>query len=1065
MPPLGPDNSDRRYWRSLDDLAQTPEFRALAEQEFPGGAWDRLDEPSRRQFLKMMAASLALAGMVGCRWPKEEILPYAYRPARRTPGVPEHYATAMELGGVATGLLVTSYDGRPIKIEGNPSHPYSLGGTSAIHQASILDLYDPDRSRTVVRREGGQTIKHGWSEFEAFAKPHLAELRKRKGKGLAILSEATSSPSVADQRRRLAKTMPQARWFEYEPVSWDNEREAFKTAFGKPCRVEAHLDQADVIVCFGADPLMNHPASLRHARDFAKGRRGTNFKMNRLYVVESGQSVTGSMADHRLAVPPSRTRAVAYGLLEEVARLDPEWQTLEKEMHQAFANAGKTLLRTLGVRVPKGTKPGRSEKPEAKQSKPFALLPEEASFVTALAKDMIRHRDRCLVLAGPQQPPDIHVVSCLLLQIPLSKGKSRLESLVTLRETPDTDRPTHVQAIKDLTAAMAKSEVDTLLILGGNPVYDAPADVDFAGALTKVKTSIHLSLYDDETSAACTWHVPRAHYLESWADARAWDGTVSIVQPLIAPLYDGKTPAELLALTTGDKLTDAYAITRRTFQQLTKPKDLEQAWRTALHEGVVANTAWPVLDPDAKREPAEPSELESISVKPEEPAADDIQVTFNADHSVYDGRFAGNGWLQEWPDPLTKLTWDNAAVMSPKMAHDLGVHDGDWVEVTVGERSVKLPAFILPGQADKTIALALGYGRRRAGTIGTGAGVDVYPLRTSTTMHLATGAKVARTTGPDGARSMKLATTQNQHPVTEVTSNEKRRRIRKLIREADLSYYKAHPEFAEHLEHHPPLKSLWPEHEYRGHRWAMAIDLSACIGCGACVVACQAENNVPVVGKTEVLRGRVMHWIRLDRYFAGDPDRAQAVHMPMTCLQCENAPCEQVCPVAATVHDQEGLNVMVYNRCVGTRYCSNNCPVKVRRFNFFSYQRDLSDTQKMLMNPEVTVRSRGVMEKCSYCVQRINAAKIVAKNERRPVRDGEITTACAQACPTGAILFGDLNDPDSRIAKLLDPESGDKRAYDLLAGLNIKPRTTYLARLRNRNADLGGGKKHEEHHG
>ncbi|MBN1344777.1 MAG: TAT-variant-translocated molybdopterin oxidoreductase [Phycisphaerae bacterium] len=1019
MPPMSGDNPNKTYWRSLDDLAETPEARALIEQEFPGGAWDRLDRASRRQFLKVMGASLALAGMAGCRWPKEQIVPYAYRPEGRTPGQPQRYATAMDLDGVATGLLVTSYDGRPIKIEGNPNHPFSLGAAGPIHQASILDLYDPDRSRTVVRREAGQEIKQGWDPFDAFANELFSELRKQNGKGLAVLSEAISSPSLVEMRQRLAKTMPEAKWYEYEPVSWDNEREGTKLAFGAAYRPHYRFDKAEIILCLDADPFMTHPAALRYARDFANGRRAHSGKMNRLYAVESVFSVTGAMADHRLRLRSDHVQALAIDLEIDLTR--------------------------------RGAMGLRSVQNARKEAAPNDARKPVSNFVNALAEDLVRTNGKSLVLAGQRQPASVHE---RVHQI--NAALKNIGRTVTYSTDGQADRPSHMSMITALAEDIRRGAITTLVILGGNPVFDAPADVGLADALKQVKTSIHLSLYDDETSVACSWHVPRAHYLESWSDARAYDGTLTIVQPLIQPLYGGRTPVEMLSTVLDARREKAYDVVRRTLARIKPSKDPERAWRQTLHEGLVEGTRWPTQNPRVhppKQKTLVPSTQPGESARHNSPE----EIVFTQDHSVYDGRFANNGWLQEWPDPMTKLTWDNTATLSPATAQALGVATGDKINLTLSGRSLAMPVYVMPGLADGSVAVALGYGRTRCGRVGDGVGFDAYQLRTTKTPGFAIGAKIERLAQPG---KYPLASTQDQHPITPVGQESKRRRLGKLILEADLSEYKANPDLFQHAAHHPPLESLWTEHKYGPHRWAMAIDLSACIGCGACALACQAENNVPVVGKQQVANGRVMHWIRVDRYFAGDTDSPRVVHQPVTCMHCENAPCEQVCPVAATVHDHEGLNVMVYNRCVGTRYCSNNCPFKVRRFNFFNYRTGMTDTQKMLMNPEVTVRSRGVMEKCSFCVQRILAVKVQARNDRRPIRDGEIVPACAQTCPTQAIVFGDLADEKSQVAKL----QKDKRAYRMLAELNIKPRTAYLARLRNPNPELPG-RDAEKNHG
>ncbi len=1035
------------YWRSLDELADTPAFRQWLESEFPHLPAEFVDGPSRRQFLKLMGASLAFAGLAGCRWPKETIVPATRQPGDRVPGVPVQYATVFEIGGAATGLLVTSYDGRPIKIEGNEKHPFSRGKTNHWMQAGILDLYDPDRGRWPVHRGGrrrpageaaGETpVPPGsgsrtWAEFEAFAKEHFGALRAHGGAGLAVLTEMSSSPSLREMQGRFLTAFPQAAWYEYEPLSRDNEREGARRAFGRPLRTHLHLDQADVVVSFDDDFLMTHPAAVKYAGDFAARRRADDGRMNRLYVFEAGLTVTGSMADHRYAVRPSQIGRV----LEELAVV---------------------LGDRLGTPILNGEPVGES---------PVARVQIEA-----LAADLHAHVGKCLLTVGPQQPPEVHALAHAVSAALRAHGVT-----ITFTDDPDPQRPTHFDAIKTLAERAKAGEIETLVILGGNPVFDAPADLGFAHLLPTIACSIHLSLYDNETSQVCTWYLPRAHYLEAWGDGLAWDGTLGIAQPLIEPLYAGRSPIELLALLCSDPLTNGYDIVRRTFgNAFDFGVNRQELWERSLHDGVVPDTAWPVVTPTRSAGPPNPA-----------PGANaDFEIAFSPDYSVYDGRFANNGWLQEWPDPITKLTWGNAALISPADAAKLGVRrNGDMLRVAGDAGAMEVPAFILPGHAEGSVTLPLGGGREpAAGAVASGAGFNTCVLRTSKSPWIVTGVKVAAL-----GKHSDLATTQDHHAIRSAVGDEEtQRRAGVLVREATLAHYRAHPDFAQHVVHLPQLKSLWQEKEYTGHRWGMAIDLSACIGCGACVIACQAENNIPVVGKDEVLMGREMHWIRVDRYFREDsrggssagPEPARrggspassgvdVFHQPVTCVHCENAPCEQVCPVAATVHDEEGLNVMVYNRCIGTRYCSNNCPFKVRRFNWFYNhhgprhprsqadgkskapgllkQAELSEIEKLRHNPEVTVRSRGVMEKCTFCVQRINAVKIKARNERwAKVPDGLIVPACAQACPTDAIVFGDLNDPDSRVRKLHE----HNRAYHLLAELNIKPRTAYLAKLRN----------------
>lgn len=1049
------------YWRSLDERADTPAFRQWLESEFPHLPAEFVDGPSRRQFLKLMGASLAFAGLAGCRWPKETIVPAARQPGDRVPGVPVQYATVFELGGAATGLLVTSYDGRPIKIEGNEKHPFSRGKTNHWMQAGILDLYDPDRSASPIERtwmllgrRGHPPQKHHrtWDEFVAFARPHFDALRTQRGAGLAVLTEMSSSPSSRDMQGRFLTAFPQAVWYEYEPLSRDNEREGARRAFGRPLRMHLHLGQADVVVSLDDDFLMMHPAAVKYAGDFAARRRANDGRMNRLYVFESGLTVTGSMADHRYAVRPSQIGRV----LEELAVV---------------------LGDRLGSPILNG--------------QPTGECPVERARIEALAADLQAHIGKCLLTVGPQHSPEVHALAHAVNAALRAHGAT-----ITFTDDPDPQRPTHLDAIRTLAERINAGEIRTLVILGGNPAFDAPVDLGFAHLLPTIACSIHLSLYDNETSQVCTWHLPRAHYLEAWGDGLAWDGTLSVAQPLIEPLYGGRSPIELLALLCGDPLTAGHDLVRRTFgNAFDFGGNRQELWERSLHDGVVPDTAWPAVTPTSSAGP--PTAPSGSSAGPPSPAVSGagFEIVFAPDYSAYDGRFANNGWLQEWPDPITKLTWDNAALISPTDAARLGVRrNGDMLRVAGDTGTLEIPAFVLPGHAEGAITLPLGHGRGpAAGAVASGAGFNSSVLRTSKSPWIVTGVKVAALD-----KHFDVATTQDHHAIRSAVGDEEvQRRAGVLVREATLEHYRAHPDFAQHVVHLPQLKSLWQEKEYTGHRWGMAIDLSACIGCGACVIACQAENNIPVVGKDEVLMGREMHWIRVDRYFRApltDPlpvregagggsespgrhplpplplggEGVDVVHQPVTCVHCENAPCEQVCPVAATVHDEEGLNVMVYNRCIGTRYCSNNCPFKVRRFNWFYNhhgprhprsqtdgkakapgllkQAELSEIEKLRHNPEVTVRSRGVMEKCTFCVQRINAVKIKARNERwAKVPDGLIVPACAQACPTDAIVFGDLNDPESRVRKLHE----HNRAYHLLAELNIKPRTAYLAKLRN----------------
>ena len=1059
------------WWRSLDELADTPRFRAFLDAEFPAEA-----DPggvSRRRWLQVMGASLALAGVSGCRWEKQEIRPFVKRPDDRTPGKFRQFATTIPRGESALGLLATTVDGRPIKLEGNPDHPLSLGATDAATQAAILELYDPDRSQSVHRKSGSKEAVGDWEDFAQFTQTHFGGLKETEGSGLRILAEAGSSPTLDVLRAELFETFPQAQWLEYEPVSDDNERAGAVLAFGRPVRTHLALDSARVIVCLDADPLGSHPAAVRYARDFAASREPTRERMNRLYSVESSLSITGAAADHRLPLASGQIPAF-LGMLE-----------------RALAVGGG-----IGEKKPSGA---------------------VEKFLHAVVDDLLNERNqgRSVLCVGPAQPPEVHAAAHRINALLGNVGTT-----VHYRQVPDPQRPSHVEAIKTLTAAMKSGQVTTLLILGGNPAYDAPADLKFAEALAKVETTIHLSLYRNETSRRCTWHLPRAHFLESWGDARSYDGTYSVIQPMIAPWADGRSSIEVLAMILGVSLEDeppktpetvpetepeetapvaesdgatpgqpakeivyhatysdprvdvsGQSLVRRMFRELVDGATL--SWQKFLQLGFLPDSQWPVQSLAAPVEGELPAELSD-----KRPKNGQLEVVFAPDASVQDGRSANNGWLQELPDPITRMTWDNAALIGPRTAEDLDIENETWITVTLaGRPSMRIPAYVLPGQAAGSICLPLGYGRTAAGSVGgdeekdiASVGVDVYPLRTTDAMMIATGATIK----PTGER-YPLATTQDHFAIDAVGRRGRAERLGSLVRETTLNHYEEHPEFAQHVVHHPPLKSLWNDQEfqqpsYKGHRWGMAIDLAKCIGCGACVMACQAENNIPIVGKEQVLHGREMHWIRVDRYFQGDVDSPRVAVQPVPCQQCEMAPCEQVCPVAATVHSQEGLNDMVYNRCVGTRYCANNCPYKVRRFNYFNFHKDLDDPKreisKMQYNPEVTVRSRGVMEKCTYCVQRIQATKIEAKNAGRPIADLEIQTACQQVCPTGAIVFGDLTHVEGEEKNAVLKQHESDRAYAMLGELNVRPRTVYLAAIRNANQELEPvDQKHDDHTG
>jgi len=988
------------YWRSLEELAGGEAFEKFLREEFPRQAAVWLDTVTRRDFIKLMGASLALAGISGCgrAAPNDEkIVPYVKQPDGRVPGKSVYYATAFTHNGAATGLLVRSQEGRPIKIEGNPAHPDSLGSTDAFAQASILTLYDPDRSQVVTN--GGSITT--WNAFFTALNGEIEGQRLNGGTGLRILTEHVVSPTLADQLKSLLARFPRARWHQYEPAGRDNARAGARLAFGEYAAPQYRFAAADVVLALDGDFLSCGVGSLRSAREFAARRRvrGGKGEMSRLYAVESAPTTTGAVADHRLPLRPSEIIAFAGAL------------------------AGR-----LGVSSNEDPKP---------------LAPASARWVEAVARDLEAHRGRSIVLAGDAAPPIVHGFAHAINQ-----ALGNVGTTVAYTQTVEAEPVDGIESLRALVKDIEAGQVSTLIIIGGNPVFTAPADIPFERLLSRVAFSVHMSLYDDETSARCGWHVPEAHYLESWSDARASDGTATIVQPLIAPLYGAKSAHELLAAVRGQAGRSGYEIVRDYWRRESRG-DFERFWRKSLHDGVVEGTAFPAKS--VKIVSGFKSQVSSPPPAPETHNSklniqNSLEIIFRPDPTIFDGRFANNGWLQELPKPLTKLTWDNAVLVSPATAKRLGIAPeigttggehgrifADVVELNYAGRKIRAPAWIAPGHADGAATVCFGYGRTRAGRVGNGAGFNAYTLRTADAPWHGAGLVLQKT----GARHT-LACTQYHHNMEG----------RDLVRAAALEEYRKRPNFAQ--KEHGEDETLYPPFKYEGYAWGMAIDTSACVGCNACVVACQAENNIPVVGKTEVTRGREMHWLRIDRYYEGGVDNPQTFHQPVPCMHCENAPCEIVCPVGATTHSQEGLNEMTYNRCVGTRYCSNNCPYKVRRFNFLQYSDFETPSLKLLHNPSVTVRSRGVMEKCTYCVQRINAARIDAEKEDRRVRDGEIRTACQAACPTEAIVFGDINDRNSQLAKL----KADTLNYALLAELNTRPRTTYLATVRNPNPEL-----------
>ena len=1025
----------REYWRSLEALSETAEFKEFLHREFPHNASEWLDPVGRRAFLKLMGASLALAGVSACtRQPNELIVPYVRQPEELVPGKPLFFATAMPFAGAGTGLLVENHEGRPTKIEGNPDHPSSRGATDLFAQASVLGLYDPDRSTTLTNLGDIRPF----TAFAATVRGVLNAQQTKQGSGLRIVTETVASPTLAAQIQAVLKQFPQAKWMQWEPVGRHNAREGSRLAFGEYVDAQYAFEQADVILSLDADFLCTGASGLKHARAFASRRRAEADRslQHRFYAVESDPTNTGTKADHRLGMRASEI--------------------------EAFARA---VAMQLGV-------PGAAS----------ATVPESAtSWMAPLVTDLMAARGRSLVVAGDGQPPSVHALAHAI-----NATLGNVGTTVVYTQTAEAVPMNQVAGLRELVGEMNAGTVDFLLIMGANPVYTAPADLNFVESVRKVPLRAHLGLYEDETAAVCQWHIPETHFLEMWSDVRSADGTVTIIQPLVAPLYNGKSAHEVMAAFTDMPERSGYDIVREFWsaqqglstaaepstataaagqpaagQPATPGADapagqnqpapaagaqagappaqvaaaplppqspFDRAWRRWLHDGLIPNTAFPPRPVTVKGDFGAPL--------PPSGQTQDLEVVFRPDPSVYDGRFANNAWLQELPKSLTKLTWDNAALISPGTAARLALISGDVVELKQGDRTLRIPVWLSPAQAPDTLTLNLGYGRRRAGRTANGTGFDVNVLRTTDAMDTLTGVALTKT-----GDSYQLASTQDHWTLEG----------RNLVRVATKGHYEADANFAAKQEHLETKGiSMSPPYRYDGYAWGMAIDQNVCTGCNSCVVACQAENNIAVVGKDQVLNGREMHWLRVDRYYTGDIERPDTYHQPMLCQQCETAPCEVVCPVAATLHNAEGLNDMVYNRCVGTRYCSNNCPYKVRRFNFLLYTDWTTESIKLQRNPDVTVRSRGVMEKCTYCVQRINHARAAAKLEDREIRDGEIVTACEAACPTDAIVFGNINDPNSRVAKL----KASPRNYSMLAELNTRPRTTYLARIRNPNPEL-----------
>ncbi len=1026
--PTGP-----RYWRSLDELADTPAFREWAQREFPQGASEWKDPVSRRHFAKIMSASFLLAGfgLTGCRRPEESIHPFGKMPEGYVHGVPQNFATAMPDRSGAQALIVKSLDGRPIKVEGNPRHPLELGGTNHWAQASLLNLYDPDRAIRV--------LKKGVQERRETALDALSALASRaagkRGEGLAFLLGASNSPSRDRLIATLREKYPQARWFFHEPIDFGSPARAAALIRGDAAHglvPQYHLDQSKVILSLDHDFLGTEPDSARLIRDFARSRRieKPSDEISRLYVVESLMSLTGANADHRLRVAPAHVEAVAAHLALAVLR-----KTSPSE-------AADLIQALAAIALPAGVKP---------------------EWIQECAADLLAHKKDAVVLAGHRQP---ELVQALAQAINRSLG-SEGHTVKFLRQPEPKG-----ENLDALVKALREKQIQTLVLSGVNPAYTAPANLDWSAAQQLAETVVRLSYDEDETTPLCDWQLPAAHYLESWGDARTSDGTIVGVQPLIAPLFQGMTELEFLARIGKLEQVNPHEIVRDTLRKWITTGDFEVEWKRFLRDGFLAGSAAPSVDAPIRW--AKVVDLVRAARVSEAPNKDRLEVVFQRSYSTDDGRNNNNGWLQEMPDPITKVCWENVVTISARTARELGVYFENpergklsvpTLKIELDGRSLEAPVWIQPGQADYTLGLALGYGRTKTGRVGKGSGYNAYQIRNSATLNAAGGVRATAL-----SRKQAVSTTQDHWAMEG----------RAIVREANLEQFRQHPDFAQNmdLEAHLPKNGELYQHPHtkdptmKGiHQWGMAVDLNTCVGCSACVLACQSENNIPIVGKDQVARGREMHWLRLDRYFSVSPNDTeladpQVVNQPMFCQHCENAPCENVCPVNATVHDEEGLNVMVYNRCVGTRYCSNNCPYKVRRFNYFDYNqrpidrlyegplapKGMPDLLQMAKNPDVTVRMRGVMEKCTFCVQRIEQAKIAQKVKAGAsgdvrVPDGTIKPACAQVCPAEAIVFGDVADPASRVSRVKE----QTRNYSVLGFLYTKPRVTYLARVRNPN--------------
>ncbi len=1020
------EQSRRLYWRSKSQFESDPEFQTFVKDEFLPEVAKAPSQASRRQFMQLMGASIAMAGLSGCRKPAERILPFSKMPEDVIPGIPLQYATAMPFRGIVQPIVVESHDGRPTKIEGNANHPSGSGASGVFEQASILNLYDPDRSQSVLNNGDVAT----WRSFASAWRGLPASA------SVAVVAKPSSSPTLASLKRQLGTNRP-LKWIDYSPAGDDPEQEGYSQAYGQGIRPRYRFSNARVIVSLDSDFLApTHRDFIHNTGEYSASRAIENpdDAISRLYAFESQYSITGGMADNRLATRSSDIAAVAAAIAD-------------------------------GLGVSHGSSLGRAFSGNA--------------FVQAVVDDLRDAGPRGVVVAGETQPAQVHAL-CAAINNSLGANNTCVDLLVVGNST----------GMKSSDLARFASEVqaegvDALVFLDVDPLYEAPEVADWNRLADSAQLSIHVGMHVDATAKACDWHLPMTHYLEAWGDGRSYDGTLSVIQPLIAPLVAGAiSDIELVSFLASGVRNAGYDLVRGQWSAALGG-NLEGGWRRVLHDGFLPGSGYSVFTGQAA-----PANLSGIRSVPQ----DQTEIVFHVSSTMLDGSYANNAWLLETPDTSTKITWDNVALMSEQTAASLGVQQRlskgkyhvDKVALTVNGQTVEMPTWVLPGIADNSISVTLGHGRSidsirphtrtnffdlddytdvyGRGAVGNNVGVNVAPLRPSNQ------GRIAAVSASKVAANYLIATTQDHGALVHDSEQVEKRN---LFRMETLAGYRENPTFASDAvpplagqepweeypelweKRHPKETAAYLDNPYAEYQWGMVIDLNACTGCNTCMVACQSENNVQIVGKEEVSLGREMHWIRLDRYFVSGPEDPDAylkmVVQPVPCMHCEDAPCESVCPVAATVHSPDGTNQMIYNRCIGTRYCANNCPFKVRRFNFYNWTKTLPTSVHFAQNPDVTVRSRGVMEKCSYCIQRVRQANIRSNLEKRPIADGEVKTACEQACPANAITFGNIKDSASAVSQ----KRRSNRRYEMLAELSVKPRTSYLGRVENPNPRLG----------